>query len=129
MYANTETDHWQLGDPGGVSLVAEICEPQDRNRTGHSLVPQIKSQNLDSETLNYLQLRGVFDLPSREVCEMLVRIYFHHVHPFFPVVRAKSFIEKFESPHHKLSIHLLWSMFLAASNVSFPCFAPRRYND
>ncbi|KAJ4298048.1 hypothetical protein N0V90_005947 [Kalmusia sp. IMI 367209] len=57
-------------------------------------------------------------MPTSEVCEMLIRAYFHHVHPFFPIVEARSFIETFESSlRDELSIHLLWSMFLAAANV------------
>lgn len=73
---------------------------------------------MDTETNDYLQLRGVFELPASDVCEMLVKIYFHHVHPFFPVIDARRFLETFESLHRNtLSIHLLWSMFLAAANV------------
>jgi hypothetical protein len=39
------------------------------------------------------------------------------VHPFFPVVDACSFIDTFENARNDLSLHLLWSMFLAAANV------------
>ncbi|KAF1958360.1 hypothetical protein CC80DRAFT_469342 [Byssothecium circinans] len=106
------------GDPRGVSLVADICEPQRRDRSGHLLVPRIRPPNVDPETLSYLRLRGVFDLPKPEACEMLIRDYFYHVHPFFPIVEAGSFIEQFENSRHELSIHLLWSMFLAASNFA-----------
>ncbi|KAH7357360.1 putative Zn(II)2Cys6 transcription factor [Pyrenochaeta sp. MPI-SDFR-AT-0127] len=106
------------GDPRGVSLVADICEPQRRDKSGHLLVPRIRPPNVDSETLNYLQLRGVFDLPNQNACEMLIRAYFHYVHPFFPVVDAKSFIEQFENSRHEMSLHLLWGMFVAAANFA-----------
>ena len=75
---------------------------------------------MDPETVEYLRLKKVFDLPAPAVCEMLIRAYFYHVHPFFPVVEASSFLEVFESSRDKLSIHLLWSMFLAAANVCSP---------
>ncbi|KAH7109879.1 putative fungal-specific transcription factor [Dendryphion nanum] len=105
------------GDPRGVALVADICEPGRRDKSDHFLVPPIRPPHVDADTINYLRLRGVFELPSPEVCEMLIRTYFYYVHPFFPVVEAKSFIEKYESPlRSQLSIQLLWSMFLAAAN-------------
>jgi hypothetical protein len=48
---------------------------------------------------------------------MIIRTYFHYVHPFFPVVDARSFLDLFENARNDLSLHLLWSMFLAAANV------------
>lgn len=48
---------------------------------------------------------------------MIIRTYFHYVHPFFPVIDARSFLDTFENAHNDLSLHLLWSMFLAAANV------------
>ncbi|PSN73367.1 hypothetical protein BS50DRAFT_672268 [Corynespora cassiicola Philippines] len=117
---NASENHFApiYGDPRGVSLVADICEPQRKDRSGHLLVPRIRQPNVDSETLNYLRLRGIFDLPTPEACEMLIRDYFNYVHPFFPVVEARSFIEQLETSLHNLSIHLLWSIFLAASNFA-----------
>ena len=81
-------------------------------------MPQSCPPHVNTATNEYLRLVGVFELPSSHVCEMLIKAYFHYVHPFFPVVEAKRFIETFESPRrNELSIHLLWSMFLAAANV------------
>lgn len=106
------------GDPRGVALVASICEPECTDRSGHFFVPQTCPPHVDPETHDFLRLKGVFELPASNVCEMLIETYFHHVHPFFPVVEAKRFIETFESQRRNgLSIHLLWSMFLAAANV------------
>jgi hypothetical protein len=100
--------------------VADICEPQRKDKSGHVLVPRTCPSNIDPETLNYLRLKGIFDLPTKEISEMMMQTYFSYVHPFFPVIEAKSFIEEFEKSRHKLSIHLLWSMFLAAANVGVP---------
>ncbi|KAH7080110.1 putative Zn(II)2Cys6 transcription factor [Paraphoma chrysanthemicola] len=106
------------GDPRGVSLVADICEPQRKGKSGHVLVPQTCPSNIDPETLDYLRLKGVFDLPSKRATEMMMQAYFSYVHPFFPVIEAKSLIEQLEDQRHKLSIHLLWSLFLAAANFA-----------
>ncbi|KAH7086425.1 putative Zn(II)2Cys6 transcription factor [Paraphoma chrysanthemicola] len=106
------------GDPRGVSLVADICEPQRKGKSGHVLVPQTCLSNIDAETLDYLRLKGVFDLPSKRATEMMMQTYFSYVHPFFPVIEAKSLIEHLEDQSHTLSIHLLWSMFLAAANFA-----------
>ncbi|KAH8125663.1 fungal-specific transcription factor domain-containing protein [Trichoderma asperelloides] len=106
------------GDPRGVTFVADICEPKLKNNSGHFLVPKAIAACLGPEDLDYLRLKGVFSLPGPPVCDLIIRAYFHHVHPFFPIVDAKSFLDMYESPERvNLSVHLLWSMFLAASNV------------
>lgn len=81
------------------------------------LVPRIGPTHMDQETIDYLRHKGVFDLPTPAVCEMIIRTYFYYVHPFFPVVDARSFLDMIENARNKLSIHLLWSMFLAAANA------------
>jgi hypothetical protein len=48
---------------------------------------------------------------------MIIRTYFYYVHPFFPVIDARSFLDMFENARNEVSVHLLWSMFLAAANV------------
>ncbi len=106
------------GDPRGVAFVADICEPKLRNNSGHFLVPKATANCLGPEDLDYLRLKGAFSLPTPSVCDLLIRTYFHHVHPFFPIVEARSFLDTYESAERgNLSVHLLWSMFLAASNV------------
>lgn len=100
--------------------MTDICEPLQNDKSGHILIPRLRSPNVDSETTHYLQAKGVFILPAPHVCEMLIRTYFHHVHPFFPIVEARSFLERFDNSPHNLSILLLWSMFLAAASVCKP---------
>ncbi|CAI7635463.1 Transcription factor [Penicillium manginii] len=106
------------GDPRGVGLVVDICEPEPREKSGHFLVPRISPKHIDQGTIDYLRYKGVFDLPTPAVCEMIIRTYFHYVHPFFPVVDARSFLDLFENARNDLSLHLLWSMFLAAANFA-----------
>ncbi|EAA66195.1 hypothetical protein AN1077.2 [Aspergillus nidulans FGSC A4] len=89
------------GDPRGVGLVVDICEPEPREKSGHFLVPRINQTYMDQETIDYLRHKGVFDFPTSSVCEMIIRTYFYYVHPFFPVVDARSFLEKFENARNE----------------------------
>ncbi|KAJ5158890.1 Transcription factor [Penicillium coprophilum] len=107
-----------VGDPRGVGLVVDICEPEPREKSGHFLVPRISPTHIDQGTIDFLRYKGVFNLPTPAVCEMIIRTYFHYVHPFFPVVDARSFLDIFENARNDLSLHLLWSMFLAAANFA-----------
>ncbi|QRD87264.1 fungal-specific transcription factor [Aspergillus flavus] len=106
------------GDPRGVGLVVDICEPEPREKTGHFLIPQIKPTHIDQDTIEYLRRKGVFDFPTPAACEMMIRTYFYYVHPFFPVVEVHSFLDTFENRRNEVSVHLLWSMFLAAANFA-----------
>ncbi|KAI2920376.1 transcriptional regulator family: Fungal Specific TF [Aspergillus niger] len=106
------------GDPRGVGLVVDICEPEPGEKSGHFLIPQIRPTHIDQDTIEYLRRKGVFDFPTPAVCEMMIRTYFYYVHPFFPVVDAHSFLDTFENERSEVSVHLLWSMFLAAANFA-----------
>ncbi|GLA72663.1 hypothetical protein AtubIFM55763_003545 [Aspergillus tubingensis] len=106
------------GDPRGVGLVVEICEPEPQEKSGHFLIPKSKPTHIDPDTIEYLRRKGVFNFPAPAVCEMMIRTYFHYVHPFFPVVDAHSFLDTFENRCNEVSVHLLWSMFLAAANFA-----------
>lgn len=106
------------GDPQGVALVADLCEPERPGKSGHFVVAALNPSNLDPETLDYLKSRGCFDLPAPIIQQTLVQAYFHYVHPFLPILRVSSFLKAFESPGQtEASHHLLWSIFLAATNV------------
>ncbi|CAG7562607.1 unnamed protein product [Fusarium equiseti] len=108
-----------VGDIQGVALVADLCEPERPGKSGHFVVTALSSTSVDSETLDYLEKRGCFDLPAFDVQQTLVKAYFHYVHPFFPVVHTSSFLKAFESPEQNgVSLHLLWSIFLSASNFA-----------
>ncbi|KAJ3464877.1 hypothetical protein MRS44_009663 [Fusarium solani] len=107
------------GDPQGVALVAELCEPERPGKSGHFVVAALSSTNIDTETFDYLKKRGCFDLPALDIQQTLVQAYFHYVHPFFPVVHVSSFLKTFESPgQNGVCLHLLWSVFLAATNFA-----------
>jgi hypothetical protein len=109
-----------IADPRGLALVLEICETGHQDRSGHILVPDGKTKLLAPEDLDYLRLKGAFSLPEKYVCDQLIRTYFHYVHPFCPIIEAKSFLPAYEKGEtDKFGIHLLWCMFLVASHVSF----------
>jgi hypothetical protein len=106
------------GDTQGVGLVADLCEPERPDKSGHFVVAALSSTNIDSETHEYLRKRGCFDLPALDIQQSLVQAYFHYVHPFLPVIHVSSFLRIFESPgQNGVCLHLLWSVFLAAANV------------
>ncbi|KAM5357369.1 hypothetical protein ACJZ2D_016332 [Fusarium nematophilum] len=108
------------GDPRSIGLVADICQPERQGKSGHFLVASLATPELDLETTEFLKSRGVFDLPCFDVSKSLVQLYFHYVHPFFPVLDVPSFLGAFENNGaEKLSLHLLWSVFLAAANALY----------
>ena len=82
--------------------------------------PFLRRGNLrvDRETLDYLRLKGAFTLPAQDVCRTLVQTYFHHVHPTFPAINAKDFLDEFVGNGvQNISLLLLWSMFSTATSV------------
>ncbi|KAI1025287.1 hypothetical protein LB504_010020 [Fusarium proliferatum] len=107
------------GDTQGVGLVADLCEPERPDKSGHFVAAALSSTNVDSDTHEYLEKRGCFDLPTFDIQQSLVQAYFHYVHPFLPAIHVSSFIKAFESPGQDgVSLHLLWSVFLAAANFA-----------
>ncbi|KFZ17829.1 hypothetical protein V501_01538 [Pseudogymnoascus sp. VKM F-4519 (FW-2642)] len=105
------------GDPKGVCAIGNICEPERADKSGHFLLPNGIVSSLDPEDLGYLRLKGAFVFPEARIRDELVRTYFHYVHPFFPIVDVQDFLPNHESAAlDRISAHLLWSMYLAASN-------------
>lgn len=111
-----------IGDPTGVCAIANICEPEGADKSGHFLLPNGIVASLDPEDQEYLRRKGAFVFPEARVRDSLVRAYFHYVHPFFPIIDVQDFLHKHESATlDRVSAHLLWSMYLAACNVSSKC--------
>ena len=70
------------------------------------------------EDLAALRAKGCFSLPPEPLRTCLLRGYFHHVHPFLPIVEANGFILQYETGGaRRVNLLLLWSMFFAAANV------------
>lgn len=83
------------------------------------LLPRQADISWKPHELEYLRHQGAFAALPDEVCDSLVRCYFHHVHFFLPIVDAASFLTEYENNgRQNISLLLFWSMLLAAANVS-----------
>ncbi|RDL30745.1 Uncharacterized protein BP5553_10090 [Venustampulla echinocandica] len=102
------------GDQRGPAFVMDICEPHRSSEKNHFLVPMPSIKSLLPEDINYLWTKGSFTLPPHHIREALIRCYFHHVHPFSPILDANDFLLNYEKG--RMSLLLLWSMFLAAAS-------------
>ncbi|KAI8658079.1 Zn(2)-C6 fungal-type domain-containing protein [Fusarium keratoplasticum] len=106
-------------DLKGNCAIVNICEPDRGDESGHFLLPNGVVPSLVPEDLEYLQRKGAFALPEARIRDDLVRTYFRYVHPSLPIVDAQEFLTKYESASlDKIGLHLLWSMYLAASNFA-----------
>ena len=87
------------------------------------LLPREADISWKPQEVEYLRHQGAFIALPDEVCDDLVRCYFHHVHFFLPIVDAASFLTEYEkTSRQNISLLLFWSMLLAAANVSQPVF-------
>lgn len=120
------TEPCQFPDPSStISEFANSKNSASRNFRS-SRVPQ-----LDNVINDFLAKKGVFDLPPTpqlwDCCldalvnmsdwqtnrDILIKIYFDHVHPFAPVVNRVDFLNRYQSGD--FSLLLLWSMLTSAS--------------
>ncbi|OAL32686.1 hypothetical protein AYO20_07844 [Fonsecaea nubica] len=116
------------GDPQGVvQSVMAICADQDPEPQGirpvvhHQRNAPKPKKAWQTNDLIYLQSKGVFDLPSAEVCDALVQKYFEHVHPLLPVIDAGHFLSQYaRNGATAMNLLLLWSVLLAAANFATP---------
>ncbi|EXJ56333.1 uncharacterized protein A1O5_12600 [Cladophialophora psammophila CBS 110553] len=116
---------FHVGDPQGlVHAVMEICTDQPPTPgtmgTTQKITPQPK-KTWQTNDLMYLQSKGVFSLPTADVCNSLVRDYFEHVHPLVPIIDAGLFLSQYaHNGASSMNLLLLWSVFLAAANFASP---------
>lgn len=70
-----------------------------------------------------MQAKGVFSIPTIDVCEHLLRCYFLHVHVLLPVVNAHTFLTEYvNGGPSNINLMLLWATFLAGSHVGLLYF-------
>lgn len=107
------------GDPQGLGLVVDICQPHRSLRGNHFMVPRAAANSaLLPVDLAALHAKNCFTLPSAIVRKKLLRCYFQHVHPFLPILEVTTFITQYESGGpQQVNLLLLWSMFFASTNV------------
>ncbi len=87
--------------------------------------PRLILPSLSHEDLQYLTLKGAFDLPPKRLLDDLVANYFRVFHPFFPVVDKQAFFLQFNGPNSLdgirgcgISLLLLQSIIFTSCAVS-----------
>jgi hypothetical protein len=107
------------GDLRGPAFVISLCNPNRTSESNHFFVPRASTLSLSAVDLEYLRAKGVFSFPSPTIRQVLLRMYFHFVHPFVPVIQVGQFLAQYNNDDPRpTSTLLLWGMFSAASNVS-----------
>ena len=108
---------------GARSFVYDLCHPGAPQDARPSVLTRASSIQWRPHEMEYLSHEGAFATLPDEVCDDLIRCYFHHVHFFLPIVDASSFLNEYVSQgRQNISLLLFWSMLLAAANVSrFSC--------
>ncbi|KAB8235430.1 Zn(II)2Cys6 transcription factor [Aspergillus alliaceus] len=105
------------GESPGFGSVLDLCSPPQQPVQRHILLQPKTSIPLSAEDRDYLQYKGVFNMPRSDTCDELLRAYFHHVHPIFPVVDATTFLKTYPSGEsNQCNLLLLWSMLFVAAN-------------
>ncbi|EPE06704.1 fungal specific transcription factor [Ophiostoma piceae UAMH 11346] len=121
---NDSTAILYIGEQQGLGFVVDICQPKGATTGSHHfVVPRAAakdSADLLPEDMAALRAKGCFSLPSVAAQTVLLRCYFHHVHPFLPVLDAARFVREYEDGPHNINLLLLWSMFFAATNFLTP---------
>jgi len=108
-----------IGDQQGFGSMLEVLNPAAGHKSQHYTIPRSKENSLDSDDLTYLKSKGCFALPSQEVCDQLIKTYFHHVHPLLPILDAKAVLEPYTTVGiQNVDLLLLWSMFSISASVS-----------
>lgn len=120
------------GDTRGPrQVVYELCHPsvpQEAHKSPGTLPFRNISNTWASfqpHELEYISHQGGFSWLPRSVSDALIRCYFHHVHFFLPVLEASKFLDEYTRKENQdMNLLLLWSVFLAATNV---CVCPPLY--
>jgi hypothetical protein len=98
--------------------VYDICHPGSPQDARPYLLLRLADTSWKPHEVEYLRRQGAFDTPPNDVCDDLIRCYFHHVHFFLPIVDVASFLTEYENNgRQNMSLLLFWSMLLAAANV------------
>jgi hypothetical protein len=111
------------GDKRGPrQSVYDLCHPGAPQEARPYMPPKASNISHKPHEIEYMRLQGAFENLPPDVCDELIRCYFQHVHFFLPIVDAPGFLNAYISDDSQnISRLLLWSMLLAAANVSFFC--------
>lgn len=122
---------WKLilspaGDKRGPRYsVYDICHPGNPQEVPRRSLPfskyyPVSNADRKPHEVEFIRCEGGFEaLPHESVSDEILHCYFHHVHFLLPVVNAAEFLNEYHANGFRnINPLLIWSMFLAAANVS-----------
>ncbi|KAF1817147.1 hypothetical protein P152DRAFT_510439 [Eremomyces bilateralis CBS 781.70] len=103
----------------GYGAIFDMLRPESPKRR-HITINGRADAALNPEDLEYLWLKGCFELPTES--NDLLAAYFRFVHPIFPVLDGPSFLRDHASGGlGRLNLLLLWSMFSVSASYVPAC--------
>ncbi|KAL5083897.1 hypothetical protein Trisim1_000806 [Trichoderma cf. simile WF8] len=107
-----------IGDRRGPRhSVYDLCHPETPEDARYLPPDTVISSSHKPHELEYMRLQGVFSRLPDDVCDELIRCYFHHVHFFLPIIDAPAFLNEYcSNGSRNISLLLYWSILLAAAN-------------
>jgi hypothetical protein len=103
------------GEAEGLEFVFDVCAPSRPVKGPHYAVNRQYHKRL------YLRIRPSQETalwPEPAVMDELLRLFFHYVHPFLPVVDPHEVLHRYQEGLDSISSLLLWSIFFAAANFA-----------
>ncbi|KAL6886169.1 fungal-specific transcription factor domain-containing protein [Trichoderma longibrachiatum] len=101
---------------GGPTSTMHICTT-DHVIPKHLLMPAAKQTVLTEDEKAFLRSKGVYSFLSEASSDILIRAYFHHVHPIMPILEADRLLEYHRSKRlNEYNLILLWGLYTIASN-------------
>ncbi|KAG8161013.1 hypothetical protein KVR01_009277 [Diaporthe batatas] len=118
--AEATTETFYTGDQQGIGYILDIVGEPSVASKHYGLPYMAGTDQMMPQDVAYVRSKGVFSLPSDQVCEALLKAYFHHVHPILPVVDAVAVLTTFRSGGPSaINLLLLWSMFSVAASCFY----------
>ncbi|KAF7561504.1 hypothetical protein G7046_g2639 [Stylonectria norvegica] len=109
----------------GYGSILDVFRPAGSPKPRHITVNGTADAALDAGDLEYLKLKGCFELPAES--EELLTAYFHFVHPIFPVIDGASFLRDYAiGGMDAMNLLLLWSMFSVSASYVPTCSGKER---
>ncbi|KFY45080.1 hypothetical protein V494_01158 [Pseudogymnoascus sp. VKM F-4513 (FW-928)] len=115
---SSRTTSIYVGDTGYGSILNILAPENAKSR--HITINGAANTALNSEDLEYLKLKGCFELPVES--DDLLAAYFHFVHPIFPVIDGPSYLRDYAKRGlERMNLLLLWSVFSVSASYVPTC--------
>ncbi|KAK7403018.1 hypothetical protein QQX98_011218 [Neonectria punicea] len=115
---SSRTTSIYVGESGYGSIL-DMLRPGSPKRR-HITVNGRADAALNPEDLEYLKLKGCFELPAES--DDLLAAYFNFVHPIFPVLDGPSFLrDHADGGLGRMNLLLIWSMFSVSASYVPAC--------